>query len=134
MFVLPTQNTTQLFKNKNPIITVSRMSDIEEITITLAEQYSHILSDETKLILVLTKEEIYYPELVDRVTKISSLFPETLKKKIYKTHPDDNVETIINSVVEHILYTEHFWAKYYHDAIIIYNIKKFSEQLKNNPN
>lgn len=50
---------------------------------------------------------------------------------VYKSKPDESMENIIKSVVEHIIYTEHFWAKYYHDAIIIYNIKKFSEQLTN---
>jgi hypothetical protein len=123
--------TVQWFINRNPIVTVSKMSKIEEITVQLAEEYSHILSDETKLILLLTQAEIFYPELATHISKCSKFFPEDVKKLIYKTSPDENPEHIIEKIVEHVLYTEHFWAKYYHDAIVIYNIKKFSEQLSN---
>lgn len=117
------------FSNENPIVTVSKMSDIEDITIQLAEQYSHILSSETKLILLLTKDEVYYPDLAEGISRTSKYFPDSLKKMVYKTKPDEDTGDIIKLVVEHVLYTEHFWAKYYHDAIIIYNIKKFSGQL-----
>ena len=122
-------NKKEWFSNKNPIVTVSKMSQTEEITIKLAEEYSHILSEETKLILILTQKEIFYPDLSNSVSKCSKFFPDEIKNIVYKSVPDENVETIIEKIVEHVLYTEHFWAKYYHDAVVIYNVKKFSKQI-----
>lgn len=68
------------FVNKNPIVTVSKMSDIEDTTVQLAEQYAHILSPETKLILLLTKDDVYYPDLAECISRTSNYFPEQLKK------------------------------------------------------
>jgi hypothetical protein len=48
---------------------------------------------------------------------------------VYKTYLMKGVEHYRKLIVEHVLYTEHFWAKYYHDAVIIYNVKKFSKQI-----
>jgi hypothetical protein len=75
--MFPYKNVEQYgwFSNENPIVTVSKISDIEDITIQLAEEYAHILSPETKLILLLTKSDVYYPDLAECISRTSKYFP-----------------------------------------------------------
>jgi hypothetical protein len=120
------------FYNKTPINTVTTAVNMEMLTEEIANNFPHIITDETKLVLLLTKKIITYQELVEKVSTCSHLLPYDATKLIYKSHiSDSNIDNIVEKIREAVLLENIFWTQYKNDAIKIWRVKKFKEQLSN---
>lgn len=126
----PAKNAGEFFYNKTPINTVTLTVNMEILTEEIAKHFPHIITDETKLVLLLTKKIITYQELTDNVSKCAHLLPYEATKLVYKSFiNDENIDHIVDRIREAVLLTDEFWDKYQKDAVKIYRVKKFKEQL-----
>jgi adenylosuccinate lyase len=118
------------FYNKTPIDTVTATVNMEILTEEIAKNFPHIITEETKLVLLLTKKTITYQELVDKVSKCSHILPYEATKLVYKLDiSNSNIDNIIDKIREAVLLENMFWVQYKNDAIKIWRVKKFKEQL-----
>lgn len=121
---------SKLFGKEEPLTYMSKVGKVETITEQIMNHMPHVLTGETKLIILLTKSNITNEELHKAIMGCSK---ETSRIISQETHHlfgmASGSETTLERIREKILFNNVFWEKYYQDTLLVYRIKKFKTQL-----